>query len=176
MKDWFETWDKLLAQVKRVDEVLRNVAGVFFSCRPVWDLVNGLYVQLHPIAKIAFGVQSIIEIVSCLFITIIASAHICNVEQPIVQQMERDMEMKILLDDLVGTLDLMERAKDLEARCQDPHQVKIITDMLWQTTECGYFIQAYAKDSGFCASLFLLSYGSFEPLFSSGSGGEQLWQ
>ena len=106
-----------------------------------------------------FNVLSIIKIVSRSFIAIMPNAHFCNVEQPIVQQMERDVKMKILLDDLVGTLSLMERAKDLETRGQEPHQAKVISDILWQTSECGYFVQAYAGNPKFCVSHFLLFQG-----------------
>lgn len=73
-----------------------------------------------------------------------------EIVQAIATQMERDDQVRTLLEALKDMMDTVHAAEDLEARCHDPKQAEIITKMLQQTGECGHFIQSYAKDINFC--------------------------
>jgi hypothetical protein len=67
-------------------------------------------------------------------------------------QMDRDEHLKQLVDLLEGVFIFLTEAVQLEAieTLGSDSQLQILTLILKQTTECGYFICAYAKDTGYC--------------------------
>ncbi|KAI0027115.1 hypothetical protein K488DRAFT_91281, partial [Vararia minispora EC-137] len=92
--------------------------------------------QIHLYASLACGVLSVIP-------------------KTIAQQIERDANVKGLVDDLNNGFKTLREAEDLEKRCSDSAQAEIISRIFQQTSECGSFIERYFKNSSFWKRLVL---------------------
>ena len=66
--------------------------------------------------------------------------------------MERDKNIKTLLQDIHDVFALGKLAHTLKTLKFDSKQAQILTDMLRHVCNCGDFIQSYAKDPEFCMS------------------------
>jgi hypothetical protein len=64
----------------------------------------------------------------------------------VVQQMERDKNIKALLLLMRDIFEMTSEAEDVEERCKmDTKQAQIVSHMLQQVTHCADFISSYAK-------------------------------
>ena len=75
-----------------------------------------------------------------------------NILQAFLEQIERDTQIK-------GLLELMNRAYDFVAAAEALQKIKarpaIIESLAQQTTECAYFLRDYAGKSGFRESAYV---------------------
>ncbi|KAI0027112.1 hypothetical protein K488DRAFT_91286 [Vararia minispora EC-137] len=76
-----------------------------------------------------------------------------KISQTIAQQIERDANVRGLVDDLDKGFKTLREAKDLEERCSDSTQAEILSRIFQQTSECGFFIDRYFKNSSFSKRL-----------------------
>ena len=82
------------------------------------------------------------------------------IRKALTDQLHRDEGISSLLATMVDIYQFVMDANPLEAaeRLQTKSRkrvIKVLTAMVLQTTECGYFISAYAKQKSFCTSLSL---------------------
>jgi hypothetical protein len=82
--------------------------------------------------------------VRCRFASLIIGYHL--LVQVVTNQAERDTSIANLLETLNDVYEFVEVAQPLQA---DKSTAKALSALSQQTIECGYFIQAYAKDKKF---------------------------
>ncbi|KAF8509985.1 WD40-repeat-containing domain protein [Hysterangium stoloniferum] len=91
--------------------------------------------EVHPYTKIAWSALSVIPKVAF-------------------SQMDRDNQIKHLLESMKDVYTLIIDAEAAQLG-KIASQQKIITKLTLQTTECAYFISAYASDKSFCEATFI---------------------
>ena len=78
--------------------------------------------------------------------------------QAILAQVERDENIKALLQDIHDVFDLGKLAHSLKTVKSDSKQVQLLTDMFRHVCNCGDLIQSYGKHRQFCMSSFPKSF------------------
>jgi hypothetical protein len=80
------------------------------------------------------------------------------VYQTILDQVNRDENVRTLLQDIHDVFNLGKLVDSLGAIKSGSTQAQILTAMLRHVCNCGDFIQSYAKNTQFCMSLSLNSF------------------
>ncbi|KAI0259543.1 hypothetical protein BC834DRAFT_846690 [Gloeopeniophorella convolvens] len=121
----YDTWSIVLTRMKWVVDRTGKIA------------------EIHPYAKIAWSVLSLIPKGSCQVL-------MNSLVQTVLAQVERDENVRALVLAMRDALDLARDASTFENNIQDSTQRDILMTMLTHTCDCGEFIQTYAKDTQFC--------------------------
>ncbi|KAI0029070.1 hypothetical protein K488DRAFT_73268 [Vararia minispora EC-137] len=119
-------------EVSRITESNGIWNPLLGNLRGVMDILDGV-AQIHPYAKMAWSILSVMP-------------------KAVQQQVERDGKFRGLLTDLEQIMLTLRETEDLQTRCRDEQQAAIISRILQQVSECGFFIQQYTKDMNFSLS------------------------
>ena len=157
-----DSWRNALTKLEWVMDVVSQIPDVRTLLPTLTNLTS--FWQLHPYAKMAWSVLSIIPKVDFTFFVVAGMRSSgCQI---FLNQIQRDESIQALLGAIHDAFDFAQEAALLQNITPYSKQGNILMLMLRHVCCCSDFIQSYAKDTQFRTSSFVLLAAIVNVLFA----------